>query len=108
MPPGNNERTRLSRKPVLPTPLSLPPGGGRVMPIGVKLGVAVVLVVMLASVAAFLFSAARERDALVFAKQKSADMVIDLFAESLRAPLDFGDADAVATEIGHLNQNQDL
>ena len=76
--------------------------------IGTKLGVAVVLVVTLASVLVFFFSAARERDALVLAKQQSADMLADLFAESLRAPLDFGDADAVQVEIQHLKQNHDL
>jgi two-component system, chemotaxis family, sensor kinase CheA len=80
----------------------------RFLSIGAKLGAAVVLVVSLASVLAFLFSAARERDALVLAKQQSADMLADLFAESLRAPLDFGDADAVQVEIQHLKQNHDL
>jgi len=82
--------------------------GARFLSIGTKLGVAVVLVVTLASVLVFFFSAARERDALVLAKQQSADMLADLFAESLRAPLDFGDADAVQAEIQHLKQNHDL
>jgi len=82
--------------------------GLRFLSIGAKLGAAVVLVVTLASVLAFFFSAARERDALVLAKQQSADMLADLFAESLRAPLDFGDADAVQVEIQHLKQNHDL
>lgn len=90
-------------------PRSVSPGaGGRFLSIGTKLGVAVVLVVALASVLAFLFTAARERDALVLSKQQSADMLADLFAESLRAPLDFGDADAVQVEIQHLKQNHDL
>ncbi|HVY25953.1 MAG TPA: HAMP domain-containing protein [Polyangiaceae bacterium] len=90
-------------------PRSINPGQRqRFFSIGAKLGVAVVMVVTLASVLAFLFSAARERDALVLAKQQSSDMVADLFAESLRAPLDFGDADAVQVELQHLKQNHDL
>ncbi len=85
-----------------------PGASGRFFSIGTKLAVAVVLVVTLASVVAFLFSAAREREALVLAKQQSSDMVADLFAESLRAPLDFGDADAVQVELQHLKQNHDV
>ncbi len=98
-----------SEAPLPLLPRSVGPGSGRAFfSIGAKLAIAVVLVVTLAGVLAFFFSAARERDALVLAKQQSADMLADLFAESLRAPLDFGDADAVQVEIQHLKQNHDL
>src|SRR5258706_6737219 len=98
-----------SNSPLPLLPRSVSPGARtRFISIGTKLGVAVVMVVALASVLAFFFTAAREREALVLAKQKSADMVADLFAESLRAPLDFGDADAVQAELSHLKQHQDL
>jgi two-component system, chemotaxis family, sensor kinase CheA len=99
----------VSEAPLPLLPRSVTPGASRrFFSIGAKLAVAVVLVVTLASVLAFFFSAARERDALVLAKQQSSDMVADLFAESLRAPLDFGDADAVHVELQHLEQNHDL
>jgi two-component system chemotaxis sensor kinase CheA len=106
-PPAAEAGGGSTALPLLPR--SIEPGESRrFLSIGAKLGVAVVLVVTIASVLAFLFSAARERDALVLAKQQSSDMVADLFAESLRAPLDFGDADAVQVELQHLKQNHDL
>ena len=85
-----------------------PAAGRRFISIGTKLGFAVVLVITIASVLAFLYSTRRDRDALVEAKRQSADMVADLFAESLRAPLDFGDADAVKAELDNLRQNRDV
>lgn len=99
-----------SGKPELPLlGQSVTPGSGRrFVSIGTKLGLAVVLVVTIASVLAFLHSTRRERDALVEAKRQAADMVADLFAESLRAPLDFGDADAVKAELDNLKQNRDV
>ncbi|HXK17629.1 MAG TPA: HAMP domain-containing protein, partial [Polyangiaceae bacterium] len=99
-----------SSKPELPLlGQSVAPATGRgFVSIGAKLGIAVVLVVTLASVLAFLYSTRRDRDALVEAKRQSADMVADLFAESLRAPLDFGDADAVKAELDNLRQNRDV
>ena len=106
---GRDFAGKGSDAPLPLLPRSVTPGvRGRFFSIGAKLAAAVVLVVTLASVVAFFFSAARERDALVLAKQQSSDMVADLFAESLRAPLDFGDADAVQVELQHLKQNHDL
>src|SRR6185436_7758280 len=55
--------------------------------IGTKLGVAVVFVMTMTTALAFAWFTARERDAMVEAKRKTADMVTDLFAASLRAAL---------------------
>jgi methyl-accepting chemotaxis protein len=99
-----------SAKPELPLlGQSVAPGDERrFISIGAKLGLAVVLVVTIATVLAFLHSTRRERDTLVEAKRQAADMVADLFAESLRAPLDFGDSDAVKAELDNLKQNRDV
>ncbi len=76
--------------------------------VGTKLGVAVVLVVTVASAVVFFRVSQRERDSLVESKRVAADMVADLFAASLGAPLDFGDKEAVEAELGHLVQNKDV
>jgi two-component system, chemotaxis family, sensor kinase CheA len=94
--------------PRLLPPSTLPGSGARFVPIGVKLGLAVVLVVLVATALVFFHSTRRERDALVDAKRKAADMVADLSAASLSAPLDFGDEDAVRAELEHLRQNRDI
>jgi PAS domain-containing protein len=89
-------------------PASFGPEGPGFVSIGAKLGFSVVLLVVVVCAAAFFWFSARERDALVEAKQKAASMVGDLFAASLGAPLDFGDEDAVKAELGHLRQNRDV
>jgi two-component system chemotaxis sensor kinase CheA len=106
--PNSGRELRPSVSGVV-APASLGPrGSGRFVSIGAKLGFCVVLVVALASAAAFFWFSARERDALVDAKRKAADMVADLFAASLAAPLDFGDEDAVRAELRHVSQNRDV
>lgn len=76
--------------------------------LGTKLGAAVVLVVTVASAVVFFRVSQRERDSLVESKRVAAEMVADLFAASLGAPLDFGDKDAIDAELGHLTQNKDV
>jgi HAMP domain-containing protein len=80
----------------------------RLVSIGWKLGLAVVFVVTAAMAVAFFHFTAREKSGLVDAKQKAAEMVADLFAASLRAPLDFVDEDAVKSELDNLRQNRDV
>jgi len=80
----------------------------RLVSIGWKLGFAVVVVVTAAMAVAFFHFTAREKDGLVDAKRQAAEMVADLFAASLRAPLDFGDEDAVKSELENLRQNRDV
>jgi PAS domain-containing protein len=82
--------------------------GSRLVSIGWKLGLSVVLVVTAAMAFAFFHFTAREKDGLVEAKRQAAVMVADLFAASLRAPLDFGDEDAVKSELENLKQNRDV
>ena len=76
--------------------------------VGWKLGLTVVVVVTTAMAVAFFHFTAREKAGLVDAKQKAAEMVADLFAASLRAPLDFVDEDAVKSELDNLPQNRDV
>ena len=80
----------------------------RLWSIGWKLGIAVVAVVTTAMAVAFFHFTAREKDGLVDAKEQAAEMVADLFAASLRAPLDFGDEDAIKSELENLRQNRDV
>ncbi|HEX6766199.1 MAG TPA: HAMP domain-containing protein [Polyangiaceae bacterium] len=82
--------------------------GKRLVSIGWKLGFAVFVVVTAAMAVAFFHFTAREKDGLVDAKRQAAEMVADLFAASLRAPLDFRDEDAVKSELENLRQNRDV
>src|ERR1051325_10971416 len=76
--------------------------------IGAKLALAVVLVVGSATALAFVHFTAREHDSIVDAKRQAAEMVVELFAASLRAPLDFDDQDAVHVELENLLQSGDV
>ncbi len=76
--------------------------------IGAKLSLAVVITVGSATALAFVHFTAREHDTIVEAKRQAAEMVVDLFAASLRAPLDFDDQDAVNVELDNLKQNRDV
>ena len=67
----------------------------RFLSLGTKLGVGTLAVVLVASVLVFVQLIQRDRESLVAAKRTAADMVADLFAASLGAPLDFGDEDAL-------------
>jgi HAMP domain-containing protein/HPt (histidine-containing phosphotransfer) domain-containing protein len=76
--------------------------------IGAKLSLAVVITVGSATALTFVYFTAREHDTIVDAKRQAAEMVVDLFAASLRAPLDFDDQDAVNVELDNLKQNRDV
>src|SRR5687767_14002993 len=76
--------------------------------IGAKLALAVVIAVGSATALVFIHFTEREHDTIVDAKRQAAEMVVDLFAASLRAPLDFDDQDAVQVELGNLKQNRDV
>jgi two-component system chemotaxis sensor kinase CheA len=85
--------------------------GGRAdgfVSIGAKLALAVVLAVGTATALAFVHFTAREHDTIVDSKRQAAEMVVELFAASLRAPLDFDDQDAVRVELENLRQNRDV
>ncbi len=87
-------------------PVSKP--SGRFISIGTKLGLGMLVVVLVASVLVFIQLVQRDRESLVAAKRTAADMVADLFAASLKAPLDFGDEDAVKAELDNLGQNREV
>jgi two-component system, chemotaxis family, sensor kinase CheA len=76
--------------------------------IGAKLALAVVITVGSATALVFIHFTEREHDTIVDAKRQAAEMVVDLFAASLRAPLDFDDQDAVEVELENLKQNRDV
>ncbi len=79
-----------------------------ILSLGTKLALTTVAVLVLASLLVYFELAGRERRALVSAKSTAAAMVADLFAESLSAPLDFGDSDAVEAELAHVRPNADV
>ena len=81
---------------------------GRFIPIGVKFAVLSVAVIGIAAAVAFFQATARERVRLIEAKRVAASMVADLLAQSLEAPLDFADEEALQKELGHLRQNKDV
>jgi two-component system chemotaxis sensor kinase CheA len=90
---------------------ALPGGGelpGRFVPIGIKFAVISLLVVGIATAVAFFQATHRERERLIDAKRIAASMVADLLSQSLEAPLDFGDEDALQNELNHLKQNKEV
>lgn len=81
---------------------------GRFVPIGLKFALVSMLVVGIATAVAFFQATHRERERLIDAKRIAASMVADLLAQSLQAPLDFNDEDALRNELDHLKQNKEV
>ncbi len=79
----------------------------RTSSLGTKLALATVLVLSVVSLFMYRQLTSRERDHLVSSKARAANMVSELFATSLAAPLDFGDAEAVDVELGNLRTNSE-
>lgn len=65
-------------------------------------------VLLLVSVVLAFELARRERRALLATKVTSAEVVADLFASALVAPLDFGDADATLAETERVQRSRDV
>lgn len=82
--------------------------GSRFLSLSTKLMLSVVVVVAVAAllVANGLGQAARGR--LIEAKATAVSMLSDLLAVSLAPAVDFGDAEAVNTQLVHLQTNRDL
>lgn len=80
----------------------------RFLTLSTKLMLSLVLVIAVAAllVANGLGEAARGR--LIEAKATAVSMLSDLLAESLAPAVDFGDSDAIATQLLHLQSNRDL
>src|SRR6266511_2734851 len=76
--------------------------------LGIKLALATVAVLSLISFLLYEQLTTRERQHLISSKSRAANMVSDLFAASLAAPLDFGDSEAVETELGNLRSNGEI
>jgi two-component system chemotaxis sensor kinase CheA len=103
--PSNPTPTDSSGSPPLERSTELP---GRFVPIGLKFALVSMLVVGIATAVAFFQATHRERDRLIDAKRIAASMVADLLAQSLQAPLDFNDEDALRNELDHLKQNEEV
>jgi PAS domain S-box-containing protein len=80
----------------------------RTTSLGTKLALATVVVLSVVSLLLYQQLTSRERDHLVSSKTRAAKMVTELFAASLAAPLDFGDAEAVEVELGNLRTNSEI
>jgi HAMP domain-containing protein/HPt (histidine-containing phosphotransfer) domain-containing protein len=76
--------------------------------LGTKLALATVGVLSVISVLLYLQLTSREQQHLLSSKTTAAAMVTNLFAASLAAPLDFGDADAMETELANLRSNPEI
>jgi two-component system, chemotaxis family, sensor kinase CheA len=89
----------------------LPPSSelpNRFVSIGLKIALVSMLVVGVATAVAFFQATHRERERLIEAKRNAANMVADLLSQSLEAPLDFGDEEALQKELDHLMQNPEV
>lgn len=80
----------------------------RFLSVGVKLAFATVSVLALVTTLVVLELTGRERESILGAKTASATAIADLMVDSLIAPLDFHDADAVGSELSSLRSNRDL
>ncbi|HTJ85462.1 MAG TPA: HAMP domain-containing protein, partial [Polyangiaceae bacterium] len=78
------------------------------IPLALKLWATVTLVIALASTLLFYELGAREHQRLVDAKVKASEMVADLLAASLAAPLDFEDQDGLKAELAHAKANPEV
>jgi HAMP domain-containing protein/HPt (histidine-containing phosphotransfer) domain-containing protein len=76
--------------------------------LGTKLALATVGVLSVISILLYVQLTSRERQHLLSSKTTAAGMVTNLFAASLAAPLDFGDAEAMETELGNLRSNPEI
>src|SRR6266852_6100791 len=80
----------------------------RTTSLGTKLALATVVVLSVVSLFLYQQLTSRERDHLLSSKTRAANMVTELFAASLGAPLDFGDAEAVEVELANLRTNSEI
>jgi HAMP domain-containing protein/HPt (histidine-containing phosphotransfer) domain-containing protein len=80
----------------------------RTTSLGTKLALATVVVLSLVSFFLYEQLTSRERDHLLSSKTRAANMLTELFAASLAAPLDFGDAEAVEVELANLKTNSEI
>jgi HAMP domain-containing protein/signal transduction histidine kinase len=82
--------------------------GRRFVSLGTKLAAVTSCVLVLVSACLFIELTTRERTKLIAAKTSAASMLTQLLATELAAALDFGDADDVARQLGHLKTNPDI
>lgn len=80
----------------------------RFVPLGAKLALGTLLVLLAVSSMLFVQLTGREQESLLNAKHTATSMVADVIANSLVAPLDFGDAEAATEEIRNLRASRDL
>jgi HAMP domain-containing protein/HPt (histidine-containing phosphotransfer) domain-containing protein len=80
----------------------------RTTSLGTKLALATVVVLSVVSLFLYQQLTSREREHLLSSKTRAANMVTELFAASLGAPLDFGDVEAVEVELGNLRTNSEI
>src|SRR5216683_7960360 len=76
--------------------------------LGTKLAFATVAVLSIVSILLYQQLTSRERQHLVSSKTRAANMVSDLFAASLAAPLDFGDSEAIEAVLNDLRINPEI
>jgi signal transduction histidine kinase len=76
--------------------------------VGTKLSWAVVALVAAATAIVAVALARRERDSLVFAKERAAAALLGLVQQSLVAPVVFEDVNAIAQEIGEVTTFADV
>ena len=73
--------------------------------VGTRLAAGTIAVLTLACSVVFFKLATRERERILDDKRVAAAMVTSLFATSVAAPLDFGDADAVDVHLHYVREN---
>ncbi len=88
--------------------MSAPRFRGRFVSVGTKLALATSLVVLLVTAVLYAQLTRHEKERIVSAKERAAQMVVDLFAESVAAPLEFDDPQAVSEELRHLGANREV
>jgi HPt (histidine-containing phosphotransfer) domain-containing protein/PAS domain-containing protein len=85
-----------------------PAASPRFIPLGAKLALGTLLVLLAVSGMLFVQLTGREQDSLIAAKSTATSMVAGVVANSLVAPLDFGDAEAATEEMRNLRTSRDL
>jgi diguanylate cyclase (GGDEF)-like protein len=80
----------------------------RFIPLGTKLVVATVVVVVLAVVVSYLRTTERTWRNLLASKQTAAAMVTDFFCDSVGPAVDFGDEEAIKAQVSYLRSTKDV
>ncbi len=98
----------LTMTPSLIQPLASSPPSRRYLPIGLKLAAFVIVMFALVGAYGARHLSEQDRGRLYSSKGAAAEMLSELLVATISPAVDFGDAEALTSELGHLRANRDV